>query len=536
MYLDYQKIIFYKIGFMAQHEFYQETKALEEPEIKLLLKNLSTRRKFVQIKYRAIIKLMHKCGLRVSEVCRLQLKHFNFQKGKHGIVIVESLKKGNSDLAEAKTKRLKDKFRTIHMTYDTMTAVIDQIEQLKARNSEAYLFPAGKASEREEGISRAAIWEMLKSLSHGTIFPHRLRHSFGTDLVDNGADLQTVKDLMGHRHLSTTSIYIHSKEKRKQNAVMTLDQPNWWEKLNRRFRKVQRVDIIPMEVGTQFHVGREKERAQLMDLIEKKVNILISGEAGIGKTHILDNIQLDKAWRVDTMDRKALAGMLLELHAGDKAAVLEKVLDNSMIHKVITKESIKRLAQILKKVTNQYEYTIILDNAELITKRNVTIMEDLKNHFHFIIAGREIKIQYKEFVSNFEKVELKALSRMEVTKLVNLSSKSFISKIEDYEAYKTHIWNKTLGNPGKALELIERFKKEGNITAQKIPSIEFVSAMKEIDMSVPLLVGLSSLMVLRYVGGELDDDSGAFRLFGGAFMLIALFARSLFNNVKRKHV
>lgn len=521
---------------MAQHEFYNETKALEESEVKLLLKNLSTRRKFVQIKYQAIIKLMHKCGLRVSEVCRLQLMHFNFQKGRHGIVIVESLKKGNSDLAEAKTKRLKDKFRTVHLTYDTMVAVIDQMEQLKSRNEEAYLFPAGKASEREEGISRAAIWEMIKSLSHGTIFPHRLRHTFGTDLVDNGADLQTVKDLMGHRHLSTTNIYIHSKNKRKEAAVMTLDQPNWWERLNRRFQKVKRVDIIPMEVGTQYHVGREKERIQLIDLIEKKVNVLISGEAGIGKTHILDNVQLEKSWRVDTMDRKALAGMLLELHEGDKEAVLEKVLDHAIIHKVITKESIKRLAEILKKATNQYEYTIIVDQAELITKRNMTIMEDLKTHFHFIIAGREIKIQYKEFVSNFEKIELKTLSRMESMKLVDLSSKGFMAKIEDYEAYKTHIWNKTLGNPGKILELVERFRKEGQISAQKISSIEFTTAMKEIDMAIPLLVALSSLMVLRYVGGEFDDDSGAFRLFGGAFMLVALFARSLFNNVKRKHV
>ena len=251
-------------------------------------------------------------------------------------------------------------------------------------------------------------------------------------------------------------------------------------------------------------------------MIEKKVNILISGEAGIGKTHILDNIQLEKAWRVDTMDRKALGGMLLELHAGDKEAVLEKVLDHAIIHKVITKESIKRLAEILKKTTNQYEYTIIIDQAELITKRNMTIMEDLKIHFHFIIAGREIKIQNKEFVSNFEKIELKTLSRMESIKLVNLSSKGFMTKIEDYEAYKTHIWNKTLGNPGKILELVERFRKEGKISAQKISSIEFTTAMKEIDMAIPLLVALSSLMVLRYVGGEFDDDSGAFRLVWGS--------------------
>ena len=55
-------------------------------------------------------------------------------------------------------------------------------------------------------------------------------------------------------------------------------------------------------------------------------------------------------------------------------------------------------------------------------------------------------------------------------------------------------------------------------------------------MSVPIVVGISSLMVLRYVGGEFDDDTGAYRLFGGVFMLFALFARSIFNFGKRKFV
>jgi len=43
-------------------------------------------------------------------------------------------------------------------------------------------------------------------------------------------------------------------------------------------------------------------------------------------------------------------------------------------------------------------------------------------------------------------------------------------------------------------------------------------------------------MVLRYVGGELDDDSGAFKLFGGAFLLFALFARNIFKLGKRKYI
>ena len=55
-------------------------------------------------------------------------------------------------------------------------------------------------------------------------------------------------------------------------------------------------------------------------------------------------------------------------------------------------------------------------------------------------------------------------------------------------------------------------------------------------MSIPIVVIISSLMVLRYVGGEFEDDTGASRLFGGAFLLFALFARSIFTAGKRKWV
>jgi hypothetical protein len=516
---------------------FHEVEALEERDIQFLLKNCEKLRKKSSIRYRAMILIMLRCGLRVSEACNLQMKHFNFKREKHGTVIVESLKKGESEEAEKKKKRKKDRFRTIPLTYEVMVSVIDQMELLKNRNEESFVFPAGRNSEREEGISRQAVFMMLKKLSEDKINPHRLRHTFGTDLVDRGNDLRTVQDLMGHRHRATTEIYIHSREKRKANAISSLDTPNFLERIKRRFAKERRVDIIPMDVGTKFHVGRREEQIRVIDLIEKKVNVLITGIAGTGKTHQLENIHLEKMWRVDEITKPALIGMLLELCEGDKEAVMQKIVDHADVKKTIIKDSISRLCEILIKVTEQYEYTILIDRGEAITKRGGQILEALKNHFHFIIAAREIKIQHKEFVSNFEKLELKGLNRPEATKLINLSSADFMTRIEDYESYKTHIWNKSLGNPGKVLELVERFRKEGRITSSKIPSIEFVSAMKEIDMLLPLLIFISSLMVLRYVGGELDEDNkGAFKLLGGSFMLVALFARSMFTNVKRKYV
>jgi len=55
-------------------------------------------------------------------------------------------------------------------------------------------------------------------------------------------------------------------------------------------------------------------------------------------------------------------------------------------------------------------------------------------------------------------------------------------------------------------------------------------------MNIPVVIMISSLMILRYIEGEFEDDSGAFRPFGGIFMLFALLSRSIFNYGKRKWV
>ena len=88
-----------------------------------------------------------------------------------------------------------------------------------------------------------------------------------------------------------------------------------------------------MDVGTQFHVGRREEQIRVIDLIEKKVNVLITGIAGTGKTHQLENIHLEKMWRVDEITKPALIGMLLELCEGDKEAVMQKIVDHSDVKK-----------------------------------------------------------------------------------------------------------------------------------------------------------------------------------------------------------
>ena len=250
---------------------------------------------------------------------------------------------------------------------------------------------------------------------------------------------------------------------------------------------------------------------QLKDLRDKKINTLIKGPQGIGKSHLLDNITGEKILRVDEFKGKAtLVGLLLELFNGDKEAIKDALYgDREDYGKIVIKETIKRLCELLIQITEKGEYSIIIDDLTDVTKSGVRMLEKLKNHFHIIGACRELKIDKISFLTNFEQIELSELNRAEVTELIGLSSQKFLNRIEDYELYKNHIWENSNGNPLSILEMVERYSKEHHISVDIVKAHRHATALKEIDMSLFVLICVSSLMVLRYIGGEIGDDSGA---------------------------
>ena len=249
-------------------------------------------------------------------------------------------------------------------------------------------------------------------------------------------------------------------------------------------------------------------------------------------------LQHEKILRLDNFQgvKSTIGNMLLELYNGNKEKIIQLLTEDADINKLITKDSVPNLINLLIKTTTQNEYTLIIDDITAVTPAGVTALEKLKNHFHIIAAARQIKMSHASFLSNFQKVEIKPLNRVEATQLIMQVSKPMLHRIEDIETYKNHVYDQTNGNPLFIIELIERFSKEPVISIDHIRDIRHTAALKEIDMSIPVVIGFSSLMILRYIGGEFDDDSGAFRLFGGIFMLFALFARSIFSFGKRKWV
>jgi len=244
----------------------------------------------------------------------------------------------------------------------------------------------------------------------------------------------------------------------------------------------------------------------------------------------------EKVLRLDDFKsvKTVLGEILLNLY--NKEKIIQLLTKEADLHKVITKNSVPSLIKLITKSTEKKEYTLLIDDLSNVTASGVTALEQLKNQFHIIAAARKIKFAHGSFLSNFQKIDIKPLSRIESTKLIMQLSKPMLNRVEDVEAYKNHVFDQTNGNPLFIREMIERFGKEPVISIDHINDIRHTAATKDIDMSIPIVIALSSLMVLRYIGGEIGDDSGAYKLFGGAFMLFALFARSIFTAGKRKYI
>ncbi len=492
----------------------------------LITINLHQQKKLLQSttskKYQALILLMLDCGLRVSEVIQLKCKHVLFAENKIKIIAAK-------------------KSREIPLTQRLLKALADYWQQLKNSNPDDYLFPAGKNSKFAH-IGRKQIWKIVNQLSKGKVNPTILRNTFANRIVQEN-ELSVANELLGNPTLEATQRHVEITESQRETAIESIEQIDFITKLYRKLFPAQTIHIIPAEIGiTNFHIGRKEEMQKLHDCGKKKINLLITGEQGIGKSHLLDNYNYGNLIRIGDLSttKKMIGGLLLYLFEKDKESIAktlyEKQLNKNEINTLVYRETIKRMTEMLIQITDQHEYTLLIDDVTRIPPTGVLALEKLKNHFHIICAARRIPMTKSSFLTNFERIEINPLSRPESIELINRVSQPILQKIEDYETYKNHIFENTNGNPLFMIEMIERYSKEPEITLEVIRDYRHTSALKEFDFSLVLVIILSSLMVLRYISGELGDDSGAMRLFGGIFLMFALFARNIFRAGVRKYV
>ncbi len=165
-------------------------------ETLLLLKTSGEKCSAARIRDALITKTLYVLGLRVSELCSLELGQLQLSEG----FVRISGKGGKIRLVPIYPEAAKE-----------LTEFVNEVRpSFKPLPSERKLF----LNNRGKSLSRVSVWKILKQKARDAglaknIHPHTLRHSYATHLIQNGADIRTVQELLGHTDVRTTEIYTH---------------------------------------------------------------------------------------------------------------------------------------------------------------------------------------------------------------------------------------------------------------------------------------------------------------------------------------
>ena len=148
------------------------------------------------LRNRALLELLYACGLRVSEIINLRINDIDTHD-----LVVRVIGKGDKERIVP--------FYPLVMEY--LKAYIEQERPiLLAKKQNNYVFLNSRGDKlTSRGVQFIIDQQVLKAGLQIKVHPHMFRHSFATHLLDNGADLRVVQELLGHKFLSTTQIYTH---------------------------------------------------------------------------------------------------------------------------------------------------------------------------------------------------------------------------------------------------------------------------------------------------------------------------------------
>ena len=158
------------------------------------------------VRDRAILEVLYGCGLRVSEVCGLLISHVYFEEG-----FVRVVGKG-------------DKERLVPIGAPALDALKAWLD-VRPEPAEPEFSDFAFLNLRGRPLSRVSVFKMVKDRAmlagvRKEISPHTFRHSFATHLVENGADLRIVQEMLGHESILTTEIYTHIDSSTWQREVL----------------------------------------------------------------------------------------------------------------------------------------------------------------------------------------------------------------------------------------------------------------------------------------------------------------------------
>ena len=172
----------------------------------------------IGLRDRAVLETLYSTGIRVGELVDLNIRNVDFIGG-----VIKVYGKGKRErlapIGDRALKAIRDYLSRRHFTSSPLPSSHRGEGRVKGRNTDEPVF----LNKQNKRISSRSIRGFLNKYIHQLtiregISPHSLRHSFATHLLDRGADLRSVQELLGHLNLSTTQIYTHVTTERLKSV------------------------------------------------------------------------------------------------------------------------------------------------------------------------------------------------------------------------------------------------------------------------------------------------------------------------------
>ena len=163
---------------------------------------------------RAILETLYSCGLRVSELVNLKITNLYFDEG-----FIRVIGKGNKE-------RLVPVSPSVRKEIDLYRDHIRVHQEIKSGH-EDFVF----LNRRGAQLTRVMIFTIIKDLAEKislkkNISPHTFRHSFATHMVERGANLRAIQEMLGHESITTTEIYTHLSDEFLKDAIISYHPRN----------------------------------------------------------------------------------------------------------------------------------------------------------------------------------------------------------------------------------------------------------------------------------------------------------------------
>ena len=163
---------------------------------------------------RAIIETLYSCGLRVSELVNLRFSDLYFEEG-----FIRVIGKGNKE-------RLVPVSKSVEKEIGLYNDHIRRHQHIQAGNENVVFL-----NRRGAKLTRVMIFTIIKDLSAAiglikSISPHTFRHSFATHMIEGGANLRAVQEMLGHESITTTEIYTHLDQRFLHDAIVSFHPRN----------------------------------------------------------------------------------------------------------------------------------------------------------------------------------------------------------------------------------------------------------------------------------------------------------------------